>query len=163
MMQHACCKCPINDSSSLLVHDFIDCHSLNMAQRCTRLSRGRLIVNEAVSNSIPKKVNLVAGPSVAHPTSRIGLMLCPRTRYTDMSPVPQIMRTIQIMDAHHPVVCVIELIWMWGQMPVPLTHSLTDIGVTIWLQPGMPGHCIGLNSKFLLMICKSAMYTQAPP
>ena len=62
--RHACCKWPMRDKSSLLVHDFLDSQSRIMARRRFNFSEGRLIVIDVESISIPRKTSLVAGPSV---------------------------------------------------------------------------------------------------
>ncbi len=60
----ACWSCPINDCSSLFVQHHFPVHSLTSCSRRFNFSAGRCSDFDTVSISIPRKVILVAGPSV---------------------------------------------------------------------------------------------------
>ena len=55
----ACCKCPIRDNSSLLVHDLLPCYDLMSDWSACSLSAGRGSCIADVSSSLPRSGSTV--------------------------------------------------------------------------------------------------------
>ena len=106
---HAWCSFPSSSSSCVRVHHRFCCHSLRSCLRASNLTLGRRAIWRMESNSIPKTIKQVAGPSVLS-----GCKGMPMQTATNGGGHRQIMRTLR------------EMRWTGCNVVVEVVHKVGD-------------------------------------